>query len=360
MVRSTASGAVTGTVPVRASNALGYDLVTADRNGTFFVVACPGPEPRRAALQIPADQRGPGDRVLGRTGRHTGQQDLGGRRPGRLAGRVADRRWACGSSPHRCCARRRGSPARSKRGRTTCWPSIWPPGTGRYGGRADNPVVHSFAVESLSWTSDDRTLALLGQWCPEGRTNQTCARDDRLQEVEALHPAAGGGELGGPGIVYTAGPRSEIVQAQISPDGTTITAVVLHGRPPSYGHVRRYLSVDYISVVRGHMNQVQSVLYRRRLTDTARPRPGPGPHRAWPGRHRPAPAARVAAAGSTAGFTTGGWSRCPRATAGRRIRPGDTPGRPATPRGQRRSRGRYWRYVGISAGVSGAFAVISP
>ena len=29
---------------------------------------------------------------------------------------------------------------------------------------AGSPVVHSFAVESLSWTSDNRALALLGQW----------------------------------------------------------------------------------------------------------------------------------------------------------------------------------------------------
>jgi hypothetical protein len=134
-----------------------------------------------------------------------------------------------------------------------------------------NPVVHSFAVESLSWTSDDRTLALMGQWCESARTNQTCLHRDRLQEVEALHPASGGGELGGPGIVYTAGPRSEIVQAQISPDGRMVTAVVLYGRPPAYGHVRRYLSVDYISVVSGHRNQVQAVLYRRRLSDTFDP-----------------------------------------------------------------------------------------
>jgi hypothetical protein len=94
-------GAVTGTVPVRASNALGYDLVTADRDGTFFVAA------------------------------------------------------------------------------------------------------------------------------------ETCARGDRGQEVQALHPAAGGDGVGGPGIVYTAGPRSEIVQAQISPDGRMVTAVVLYGRPPA-------------------------------------------------------------------------------------------------------------------------------
>ena len=136
---------------------------------------------------------------------------------------------------------------------------------------AGSPVVHSFAGEGLSWASDDRTLALLGQWCGTERTNETCARGDRGQEVQALHLAAGGGGVGGPGIVYTAGPRSEIVQPQISPDGRTVTAVVLYGRPPKYDHVRQYLSLDRLSVVRGHMNQVQSVFYRRRLTNAFDP-----------------------------------------------------------------------------------------
>ena len=42
-------------------------------------------------------------------------------------------------------------------------------------------------------------------------------------------------------------------------------------RPPAYGHVRRYLSVDRISVGRGHMNHVLAVFYRRRLSDTFDP-----------------------------------------------------------------------------------------
>jgi len=270
VVRSTASGAVTGTVPVRASNALGYDLVTADRNGTFFVVAAP-------ALNH-------GERLykfrLTSAGRVTGFSAV-------PVGTLASRTWAADAlavspdgsrialgmrfvaPPVLCPPARQPCPQQAgpdyvlainlATGHRTVW--RW----------AGSPVVHSFAVESLSWTSDDRTLALLGQWCGTGRTNETCARGDRGQEVEALHPAAGGGGVGGPGIVYTAGPRSEIVQAQISPDGRTVTAVVLYGRPPKYGHVRQYLSVDRLSVVRGHLNQVQSVLYRRRLTNTFDP-----------------------------------------------------------------------------------------
>ncbi len=269
VVRSTATGAVTGTVPVPASNALGYDLVTADRAGTFFVVASP-------ALNQ-------GERLykfrLTRTGRISRFSAV-------PVGALANTTWAADAvavspdgsriavgmrfvAPPVLCDHRQVCPRqlhpdyvlaiKLATGHRTVW---------RWGG---SPVVHSFAVESLSWTSDDRTLALMGQWCESGRTNQTCARGSRLQEVEALHPAAGGGELGGPGILYTAGPRSGIVQAQISPDGRMVAALVLYGRPPGYGHVRRYLSVDYISVVSGHRNQVQSVLYRRRLSDTFDP-----------------------------------------------------------------------------------------
>lgn len=270
VVRSTATGAVTSTVPVPVSNAPGYDLVTADDSGLFFVVAFP---PGRAGEQLYAF------RLTG-----AGQVTLFATVP---IGQLASRTWAadalavspdgsriaigmrysapeipCGSDGQQVCPQR--VPDYVLAINLATWHrTVW-----RWAG---SPVVHSFAVESLSWTSDDRTLALLGQWCGTGRTNETCARGDRGQEVEALHPAAGGGELGGSGIVYTAGPRSEIVQAQISPDGRTVTAVVLSGRVPAYGHVRRYLSVAHISVLRGHMNEVQSVLYRRPLTDTFDP-----------------------------------------------------------------------------------------
>ena len=264
VVRSTATGAVTGTVPVPASNALGYDLVTADRNGTFFAVAAP-------ALNR-------GERLykfrLTRTGRVTGFSAIS-------VGALATTTWAADAlavSPdgsriavgmrfvappvlcRQLCPQQPGPDYVLAINLTTGHRTVWRWHRG--------PVVRSFAVESLSWTSDDRTLALMGQWCDTGRTNETCAPGFRGQEVEALHPAAGGGELGGPGLLDSVGPRSEIVQAQISPDGRTVTAVVLSGRVPAVGHVRRYLSVDRVSLVRGHLNQVQSVLYQRRLTDT--------------------------------------------------------------------------------------------
>lgn len=270
VVRSTATGAVTGTVPVRASNALGYDLVTADRNGTFFVVAAP-------ALNH-------GERLykfrLTRTGRVTGLSAV----PVRA---LASTTWAADAlavspdgsrialgmrfvaPPVLCRPERQPCPQQAgpdyvlainlATGHRTVW--RWP----------ETPAVQSFAVESLSWTSDDRTLALLGQWCAKGRTNETCAHGYREAEVVTLHPAAGGGGVGGHVILYQSGPLPEIVQAQISPDGRSVTAVVLGGKVPGYGHVRRYLSVDRISVAGSSVGRVLAVLYQRRLTDTFDP-----------------------------------------------------------------------------------------
>lgn len=47
VVRSSATGRVTSTVPVPPGNVLGYNLSTADDNGTFFVVA-----PRRGETRV--------------------------------------------------------------------------------------------------------------------------------------------------------------------------------------------------------------------------------------------------------------------------------------------------------------------
>jgi hypothetical protein len=274
VIRSTVTGAVTGTVPVRASNALGYDLVTADRDGTFFVVAAPALHDGERLYKF---------RLTG-AGRVTGFSAV-------PVGALATRTWAADALAVSPDGSRIALGMRFVAPPVLCPPARQPcpqqPGPDRVlainlatGHRtvwrwAGSPAVHSFAVENLSWTSDDRTLALLGQWCDKGRTNETCARGDRLAEVEALHPAAGGGGVGGPGILYQSGPLPEIVQAQINPDGRSVTAVVLRGQVPGYGHVRRYLSVERISVVPGSMGQVLEVLYQRRLTDTADPGTAP-------------------------------------------------------------------------------------
>jgi hypothetical protein len=136
------------------------------------------------------------------------------------------------------------------------------------------PVEHGFSVESLSWTGDDRKLIVLGQWCEAMRqSNETCSRG-RTTEVRALYPAAGNGSVGGGrGLLYESNSFPYMVQALISPDGTSVTAVVLRGHVVGSrqisGTVPQDLSVERISVVEGHLGQVLGVLYQRRLGDTS-------------------------------------------------------------------------------------------
>lgn len=269
VVRSTATGAVAGTVPVPASNALGYDLVTVDRNGTFFVVAAP-------ALNQ-------GERLykfrLTRAGRVTGFAAL-------PVGALASTTWAADAlavspdgsrialgmrfvAPPALCGHGQLCPHQPRpdyvlainlaTGARTAW--RW----------HSSPVIHSFSVASLSWTRNDRELVLFGQWCEVARTNQTCARGGHLSDAEALYPADGDGWVGGHPLFPEQGPpRSYIVQAQISPDGTSVTVVTLRG-VPSRGRVPRHLSVERISVAPGSRGQVLAVLYQRRLSDTFDP-----------------------------------------------------------------------------------------
>jgi hypothetical protein len=275
VVRSTATGAVTSTVPVpevAAANASGYALATADATGTYF-----------AAASSPADR---GERLyrfrLTPTGRVTGFSAV-------PAGALASRQWAadalavspdgpriavgmsfagppgpCGARGERACPRARPDYVMAidlATGARTVW---------RWG---RTPVEHGFSVESLSWTNDDRKLILLGQWCATVASNQTCSRG-RITQVRALYPAAGGGSVaGGRGLLYQPSSSSDIVQALISPDGTSVTAVVLRGRVVGNsqisGSVPQDLSVERISVAEGHAGQVLGVLYQRRLGDTS-------------------------------------------------------------------------------------------
>jgi hypothetical protein len=96
-----------------------------------------------------------------------------------------------------------------------------------------------------------------------------------MAEVEALHPAAGDGWVGGRPLLPQSGPLPYLTQAQISQDGTSVTAVVLRGRVAGRGHVPRYLSVERISVVEGSIGRVLAVLYQRRLSDTTDPGTAP-------------------------------------------------------------------------------------
>jgi len=131
-----------------------------------------------------------------------------------------------------------------------------------------------FRVGSLSWTGDSRELAVLGEWCrtagdPGG---ELCPAGQRQAQLRAIQPAShhGGSVLAGR-LLLRPSPRVPfLAQALISPDGSTITAMVLRGRaignPQISGIFPANLSVEQISVATGRR---LNVLYQRRLGDTS-------------------------------------------------------------------------------------------
>ncbi len=294
VIRSTSTGAVTGTVPVpRSGNAAGDAIISAaDASGTFFVAA-----------YSPADR---GERLyqfrLTRTGRVTGFSALPG-------GRLADRQWVantvaaspdgsriavgmsftdassapCGGPGQRACPRPRPDyvmAVSTSTGARTTW---------RNEAGAPHPW---FSVDSLSWTSDDRQLVVLGEWCPRPAASEGCG-SGRVAEVRALNPASGGGPVYSGRLLLRQSARFPYpVQALISPDGATITAVVLRGRVVGNsqisGSVPEQLSVERFSAATG---QPVAVLYRHRMGDTSEVNAAPHflalTQDAPDGRHRP-------------------------------------------------------------------------
>ena len=131
-----------------------------------------------------------------------------------------------------------------------------------------------FRVASLSWTGDSRQLAVLGEWCRSAGNpgGEMCPAGQRQAQLRAIEPAGrtGGSILAGR-LLLRQSPRIPfLAQALISPDGSTVTAMVLRGRtignPQISGIFPQDLSVQQISVATGR--QV-SVLFRRNLGDTS-------------------------------------------------------------------------------------------
>ena len=275
VVRSTATGKVTATVPVpRGANVNVDDIFAAARGGVFFVAAAaPGTSGERLYRFS-----------LTRSGQVTGFAAVPG-------GAFGNRYWtpdamaaspdgsqvavsfafayvgpSCGSTGERPCP-----PARPDYidiiDTGTGTRSVWRGGTG--------PL---FSVASLSWAADGRQLVYLGQLCRRLQLNsEACAHGGRTAEVRALIPAAGGGRLdSGPVLLRQSARYPYIAQAQITPDGTTITAVVLTGRMSS-AHglsdmVPPDLSVIQVSRATG---QLLRVLYQRNLGRTTEINNGP-------------------------------------------------------------------------------------
>lgn len=271
VVRSTATGKITGTVPVpvmKSAKPGVDDFVASGRGGQYFVVAA-----------APGIQ---GERLyrfgLTSTGQVTGFAALPG-------GAFGNRNWAadaiaaspdgsrvaislswagpvCGSGPGEpACPHFRIRPnyidvidvATGTR-------SVWRGGTGE-----------DFTVASLSWTAHGRQLVYLGQTCAHFQPYSPVCPGARIAQVRALNPVARGGRLdGGPVLLNQSAGLPYIVQAQISPDGTTITAVVLSGgKTSSQGSIDLPPNLAVIQVSTAS-RQLVRVLYQRYLGRTTR------------------------------------------------------------------------------------------
>jgi hypothetical protein len=131
-----------------------------------------------------------------------------------------------------------------------------------------------FRVASLSWTGDSRELAVLGEWCRSAGNpgGELCPARQRQAELRAIEPAghSGGSVLDGRLLLQQSPHVPFLAQALMSPDGSTITAMVLHGQtignPDIRGTFPENLSVEQISVATGRR---LTLLYQRRLGDTS-------------------------------------------------------------------------------------------
>ncbi len=132
----------------------------------------------------------------------------------------------------------------------------------------------SFTITSLSWLAGGENLAFTGLWCQYGHGGtQVCegARggDKHLTEVRALKLAGSGSSLGQSAVLLRQSANLPyIAAAAVSPDGATITAVVLSG-PVKYaspGTVPGHLAVRQFSTATG---QPSRTLYQRATGATA-------------------------------------------------------------------------------------------
>jgi hypothetical protein len=267
VVRSTATGEVTATVPVpKAANGGVFDVLASTRGGVFFVAAAaPGTEGQRlyrfrltSSGQVSGFAPVPG----GVIGRHYWGADALAVSPNgsRVAVSVAYT-WTgssttCGGAGQQACPLDTPQPdyievIDLKTGARSFW-------------RGGNGAA--YRVASLSWTAHGQ-LVYLGQTCADQELNsETCTKHGRTAVVRALNPAAGGGRLGSGSVLLRQSARFPyIVQALISPDGRTITAVVLTGRMTSSRNetdlVPPNLSVIQLSRATGQLH----VLYQRYL-----------------------------------------------------------------------------------------------
>jgi hypothetical protein len=274
VVRSTATGRITATVPVpRSPKAPQYGLAAAAPGGVFFVAAW---VPQATGEKIYRFRVTAAGRVSGFAAVPGGV--FGGAQWTADAMAVspdADQvaisfgfigpAGNCGSAGQPPCPTTWPSDYIVVLNTVTGKKSVWQGGLSELGKR--------FMVGNLSWTDDGHELAFFGQGCPQGGWepgSESCGTD-RLAEARTLDPAAGGGRLDSGRLLLLHSARYPyIAQAVISPDGSTITAIVLTG--PVIGNANVSggfpddLAVEQISARTGKLLRV---LYRRELGDTS-------------------------------------------------------------------------------------------
>jgi hypothetical protein len=269
LVRSTATGAVTGTVEVPAARDQVADAVTAAANGLWFAAVQGASGARVYRFRLSAAGRVQGlERIPGGAlgSRQWGVGVMAASPDGsRLAVSLTQATgWfasSCGSSSNACSELTTpGSPQNDQIDlidTLTGTRSVWKGGIAR---------DFSFTVLSLSWTSDASELAYFGQWCRDGNQGLASCEpgargDNGSAQVWALNPASPGGSLTGGNLLFQVSPRfPDVPQAVISPDGTSIIAAALGG--PSVSGRPSELTLEQIPVA---TRQRQRVLYRQNL-----------------------------------------------------------------------------------------------
>jgi hypothetical protein len=274
VVRSTATGRVTATVPVPPSpKAPEYGLVAPASDGVFFVASW---TPRATGERLYRFQMTPAGRVSGFSAVPGGVLGSSEWSADAMAVSPDGSQVAlsfsfigppdCGSAGQPACPRKTRPDYIVVVNTTTGASSRWQGGLSGLG--------KSFGIGDLSWTANGRELVYLGQWCrgSTGPGSESCpAGDGRVAEVRTLDPAAKGGLLSSGRVLLRESARYPfIAQAVISPDGSVITAAILTGATVGNanisGGVPRNLSVDQISVASGRMLHV---LYQKDMGDTS-------------------------------------------------------------------------------------------
>jgi hypothetical protein len=269
VVRSTATGKVTATVPVPGGPAAAsYDVITSAANGTFFVTAFLGNgwKERLYRFQLTASGHLRGFAAVpgGVFGAAMWTPDALAASPdGKLVAISFGSLASCSAGQKRCPSLSSQSDYIVVINTATGARSVWRGGLTKRG--------QYFSIGNLSWANRGRELVFLGQWCDSQVEpgSESCGTTRR--EVRTLDPGSGGGPLDSGRILVRQSARYPfIAQAVISPDGSTVTAIVLTGPVVGNANVSgalpRDLSVDQVSVATGRLLRV---LYRRDLGDTS-------------------------------------------------------------------------------------------